>query len=57
MTIDDAIKEISNMITLFEDMIGTGCVTKIWTSRDDIDALRLAVEALREKAMREDDRK
>ena len=57
MDIEKAILEIRNMITLFEDMTGSSCVVKIWASKDDIDALRMAVEALEEKARKGDDLK
>ena len=52
MDIDRAILEIKNMILHFEDMIGIGCITKIWVAQEDIDALHLAVEALEEMKKR-----
>lgn len=57
MNIDRAILELKNMIMQFEDMMGSGCVVKIWASRDDIDALQMGVDALEEKKLKGDDRR
>lgn len=57
MTMQRAILEIENMIHILEDRIGSGTITKIWVTAEDIDALRMAKDALLRQRDMEDDRK
>ena len=47
---------LHNMKTLIENMI-CGGVVRMWATPDTVEALDMAIEALEEKELREDDRR
>lgn len=57
MTTDRALLELENMLNLFEDHIGYNATVKLSVTSNDIDALRMAVDALKAQKEREDDRR
>ena len=57
MTIERAILEIENMLQLFEDHVGYNAIVKLSVTANDIDALRMALEALQRQRDLDDDLK
>ena len=53
MTLERALLEVKNLIMMFEDNVN--CKLIVYPESDDIDALRIALEAMEEQKKREDD--